>query len=618
MKKTIYTVLMIAMVIPMVSCDEEFLDRYPEDAMSDATFFTKASDFKTYVNGLYGGVVRNVSGNRWVNLENGSDNLFTDSPHGSLMRHSVGGEAGNTNNLWNDTYSAIRQVNYMLDNKGRILKRDGIVNQYLGEAFFIRAFHYFNLLEDFGGVPYIDNVLNTDSPELFSIRESRHFIALKIIADVDSAIALLQWKGTGAAGAARINRESALAFKTRVGLFEGSWEHYHGNKNTPFKMDGEDGSDFLQEAVEAGEQLITYQGSQIYKGPAGAEYSNFYNRDDYSNIPGVFFYKHYDVSLGIVSAETRASIEQYRAGLTKRAVYSYLMRDGKPEALSSVVYDYTDQNSLIHSRDPRLEQTIYAPDRGPFSETYSFITNENLSGALYANLNNFYNGKGGYTIFKGTVLNTVNIDQSNADDVILHYSEALLNYAEAKAILGTISQADIDKTVNVLRNRVGMASMDMAEVNGWSVSYSVSEGYDIAETNIVNEIRRERRVELMLEGFRTMDIKRWALFEDVFNGYKPVGAYFQELADYWNNPDNLTAAGFPESKFDDLRLELGQNIDVLGEFVNPFWQNADFTPSGRGYYIDPARDYLQPVPRSEILFYQEKGGVTLEQNPGWF
>ena len=90
------------------------------------------------------------------------------------------------------------------------------------------------------------------------------------------------------------------------------------------------------------------------------------------------------------------------------------------------------------------------------------------------------------------------------------------------------------------------------------------------------------------------------------------------MADYWNNSDNLTEAGFPESKFDDLRLVLGQNIDVLGEFVNPFWQNADFTAAGRGYYVDPAMDYLQPVPRNEIQFYQEKGGVTLEQNPGWF
>lgn len=614
----LYTLFITVLLLVFSACNEDFLNRYPEDAMSDATFFTKASDFKTYVNGLYSGIIRNVSNNRWVNLENGSDNLFTESPHSSLMRHSISGAANETSGTWNGGYNNIREVNYVLNSKDKLSPRNEIADHYIGEAHFIRAWHYFDLLQAFGGVPYIDIVVGTDSPELFKVRDSRDFIASKILQDLDSAIALLNWKGSGEAKPPRINKESALLMKTRVALYEGSWEYYHGRKNTPFKVDGSDGTDFLNEVITAGDMLIDHQGTNIFQGPAGAEYSDLFNRDDYSNIPGAFLYKHYDVSLGVPSGETRATLLQYQAGLTKNAVFTYLMNDGKPEEISTIDFDYKDQNSLINSRDPRLYQTIYAPERGPFTETYDFISFENLFGSIYANLTNIWSGKGGFTIFKGTVFSTVTLDQNNTDDLIFRYGEALLNYAEAKAILGTITQNDIDNTVNVLRTRVGMVPLNLAEVNSWNVTYAPGEGYDPGAPNILNEIRRERRVELILEGFRTTDIKRWALYDDTFNGYKPVGAYYQELADYWNNPDNIIEAGFPESKIEDLKLIKGQNIDALGEYVNPFWQNSDFSPTGRGYYIDPGRDYLQAIPKKEIDFYREKGGVNLQQNPGWF
>lgn len=203
------------------------------------------------------------------------------------------------------------------------------------------------------------------------------------------------------------------------------------------------------------------------------------------------------------------------------------------------------------------------------------------------------------------------------DDLILRYGEALLNYAEAKAILGTISQSDIDNTINVLRDRIGMAHLSMAEANGWGVSYAESEGFDPSADNILNEIRRERRVELALEGFRRTDLKRWAVYEDVINGYKPVGAYYQELEDYWNDTEALSALGLSTSQIEGVYCSVGETVGVTGEYVNPYWKNTYFTESGTGYYIDPDRDYLSSIPTQEIDFYEENG-VTLEQNPGWF
>jgi hypothetical protein len=618
MKRIIaYTIVITGLIFSITACNDDILDKYPEDAMSDATFFTKASDFKTYVNSLY----NNVLGASHIvsSGENGTDNFLMESPGSNEMQHSSSGVANETNSTWNNRYSYIRQVNYVLASKDKLESRDAEADQYIGEAHFIRAWHYFSLLQAFGGVPYIDKVLETDSEELFKTRDSRNFIAAKIMADLDSAIALMDWKNEGYATAPRINKESALAMKTRVGLFEGSWEYYHGRENTVFKADGSTGTDFLNDAVEAGDMLIAYQGANIYKGRTGWEYYDLFNQQDYSTTAGAFLYKHMDYVLGVYGNHGLGA-GSYYGGLTKSAVYNYLMADGKPEGVSDLDYDYTQLANLIENRDPRMDQTLYSPARGNFEDYANQFQTvaENQTKGPYMDLINSYTGRGGYKVFKGMRDHYIDKWGDNQDELMIRYAEALLNFAEAKAILGTITQSDIDNSINVIRDRVGMVHLDMAEANAWSVTYSVSEGYDPTASNILNEIRRERRVELILENFRREDLKRWAIYEDVVNGYKPVGAYYQEFEDFWNDDELVLAAGYAQSQLAALKLYPGNNVDVTGEFINTLFKNADFTEAGRGYYIDPNRDYLDAIPKQEIDFYEVEGGVTLEQNPGWF
>lgn len=616
--KIIYGMLIVSLLFSISGCDEDYLNEYPQDAMSDETYFEQTSDYKTYVNGLYSNVLRSSTQYKVKKLEDGSDNLYVEDPNSAIMMHSESGEADETSSSWNNRYTYIRNVNYLLDNKDKIATREVETDQYIGEAFFIRAWHYFVLLQNFGGVPYIDQVLETDSEELYSTRESRDYIAQKIIDDLDSAIVLLGWKNEDYATAPRINKESALLMKTRVGLYEGSWEYYHGNKGTVFQVDGADGTDFLEQAVEAGDELIAYHGANLYIGSTGREYYDTFNRDDYSDITGAFLYKHYDTGSGVNSSANQGCSGSFAAGITSTLVGTYLMTDGKPESISDVEYDYTYQGSLIETRDPRLGQTIFNPDIGSLEDWLGFYTySEALVEARYMPLVYTEQGLGGYRIIKGAPTSCISKWYCDEDDLILRYGEALLNYAEAKAILGTISQTDIENTVNVLRDRVGMTHLSMAEANAWSISYSESDGYDPSADNILNEIRRERRVELALEGFRRTDLKRWAIYEDVINGFKPVGAYYQELEDYWNDADTLRDAGLTDSQILAVYLTLGENVDVTGELVNPYWQNSYFYESGAGYYIDPDRDYLSSIPTQEIDFYEENG-VTLEQNPGWF
>jgi hypothetical protein len=594
------------------------LDRIPGDQISDQTFFLKASDFQNYVNGLYSYIEPTNMADRWSVAAGSDDVVIGNTPSPLLMLQSESGLAPSSSATWNSAYANIRSVNYLIQNTDKD-PGDRSAQQYIGEAYYIRAFAYFNLLKTFGGVPYIDKVLSTDSKDLYKPRESRDVIARKIIDDLDTAISKLDLKGVGEAVAGRINKETALVFKTRVALYEGSWEYYHGRANTPFKVDGKDGKDFLNEVVDAGDTLIARSVSNIYIGSPGFEYENLFNQGDYANIPGVYFYRHFSNSLG-VTFSWRSMLTGFPQSPTKSAIDAYLMKDGKPEEISSVTYDKANQSSLLRARDPRLAQTVYPPDEGGYVDLFHGFTAEQIWNTRYPDLNNSYDPNGsGYRLIKGTAFTAISLDISETDQIIVRYEEALLNYAEAKAILGVLTQNDIDRTINVLRGRVGMVPMKLADVNAWgSINYPERNGFDPSAPNVLNEIRRERRVELMVEGFRSDDIKRWALYDKVFNGYKPVGAYFQEIFDYWNNQDTLIKAGMSQSDINGKRLVEGVNCERSGDYIRCFWRSSDFSDGGQGYYINPQRDYLSAIPKNEIELYQQKAEVTLAQNPGWF
>ena len=610
---------MFASVSLLGGCSD-FLEKYPQDAMSDQDYFTKDTDLEYYMNGLYGGILRSANSYKWSNLNTANDDWAGNSPSETLMQHSTSGLASETSNTWNNAYDYIRKVNYFLENAYRVPDMGKIGKHYLGEGYYCRAVKYFDLLQTFGGVPYISKVLNVDSEELYTPRSSRKEIAEKIIADLDSAILYCDWKGEGEASAGRINKEAALVMQSRVALYEGSWEYYHGKKGSKFQVQGSDGSVFLKKGIEAGEQLIEKYGSNIYRGSSENEYFDYFNQSDYEKIQGAFLYKVYSRSLGIINNWGRSYAEGVDAGLTKSAIDTYVMSDGKPIEVSTVILDNQTMNELCLKKDPRLSQTIWYPAKGRFIDYLGAV--DHAYKTSYPGLIQNQQRRPAYTgfrIWKGTSFDPAEIDNGEVDDLILRYEEGLLNYVEAKAILGLVTQDDLDKTINVIRSRVNLPNMSLSEVNGWNIDYDKRNGYDPSAPNIVNEIRRERRVELMLEGLRFMDIKRWAMLDDVFNGWKPVGAYAQEYVDYWNNPDRLAADGFDWKSPKEVKLEKGINYDTIGDYINPFFKHADFQlNSGRGYYVDPDRDYLSSIPREEITLYKNKGNVTLEQNPGWF
>ncbi|WP_186756001.1 RagB/SusD family nutrient uptake outer membrane protein [Echinicola salinicaeni] len=616
-------ILLVAFVISLGSCREDFLERYPLDQMTDATFFTSANDLKVMVNGFYRLFPR-YHFQQGGNAHNGYLDANTDiqvgtGPSGALLQRGSSGQAPATDGFWNSSFSWIRQINYLITNSERV-PSDVEADQYIGEAHFFRAWVYFNMLQRYGDVPIYTEVLETDSEALYRTRDSRYDVAKFILQDLDIAIEKMDWKNSVFSKQGRVNRESALVMKARVALYEGSWEHYHGAKSTPFAVSGKDGNEFLEMVEPAIQELIDHQGDALFSkgGPLNEAYNQILSQKDASSSEGVFLYRIYDVN-EIVGHNFYDKVVDNPQSPTKKLVDNYLDKNGVPQELSSLPVDPKHLNSLGENLDPRFRQSIWTPDRGPHNQIVGFETQ--ALPLRYPTINNIFTANyssTGFRVWKGAIFDANEWRNGSVDDVLIRYAEGLLALAEAKAILGTITQSDLDKTVNVLRNRVGMPAMVLSEVNSWPISYSTKKGFDPSASNIVNEIRREREVELVFEGHRERDLKRWAVFHDVINGWKPKGAYSQEFVDYFNDPSKLTADGLGSVDAQKYGLTLGVNYDVHEDgFLNPFFVNPDFKESGEGYFVEPGRAYLSAIPRNEIDLYME-AGVELTQNPGWF
>ena len=623
-KKTMFFIASISILL-LFACDDDFLNREPLDSFSEESFFNNTNDLKSYVNGFYDNTIllRRMGNDRFLPAENGTDNVIGSSPSNKLNRRDVSGKAS-AKTGWNNKYNFIRKINVFFKNTYRV-DRDTESRQYTGEAFFARAIAYFNLLSTYGGVPIILKPLNIDDPELYRPRDSRQKVARQIIVDLDSAIVNLKWD----AGSGRINKKAALHLKTRVGLFEGSWEYYHGLRQTPFAVSGSNGFEFLKKVVEAGDMLIAEQGSSIYNGTL----IEMFQIKDPASIAGVFFYRNFSQSSSLTHNVYGNFIEgTIGYSITKQLVDQFLMKDGLPEDISTIPNDDTSLRALGQNKDPRLAQTVWmrpVDDDGKTIRFYDIYDAANHAEAdhayrnSYPGLNNTQQRRpsiSGYRPWKGWLSDPSEYRNGETGDIIYRYAESLLNYAEAKAILGSLTQADLDATVNLLRLRAGMPNMDLGVINSWATVYSTKDGYEEGAPNILNEIRRERRIELALEGFRRDDLRRWAKLGNVINGFKPLGAHAQEFVDYWNSVNNeLADEGFKFQPADKVKIVKGTDygLDVTENYFNPFFNSADFGNTGAGGFIDPSRDYLSSIGTNDIQLYKTKGGVTLDQNPGW-
>jgi len=561
--------------IVLVSC-HSVLDKTPLDEITEVTFWNSATDLELYINGFYPMLRGNVN---YYNNDNASDNMQPISPNnildGTRSVPATGGGWG-----WAD----IREINYFLANAVDVTEgNQADINHFLGEGHFFRAFLYFAKVKRFGDVPWYDQVLNIDSDELYAPREKRNVIVDNIIADLDKAISML--KNRSEIGATRINKESALLFKSRVALYEGTWEKYHSG--TPFGVEGSNGEKYLNLAAEAAEELMNIDGAELFStGDPASDYFNLFGQDDLSGNSEALLIETVDPTqdLGTWTWTYLNGQRGQGTGITKSMVQDYLDIHGIPISISDVYQGDETLDQVVENRDPRLNQSMWTPGKVSISSDPPVIFEVPPLEKGASDMSTT-----GYMVRKGS---TTDPDQNTGsstdrygkvDGMVFRYGEALLNFAEAKAELGTLTQGDLDRSINLLRARSGMPDLTM------EVGF-VDPAWDFPSLSpILNEIRRERRVELAFEGFRHDDLMRWRAAH-IFQGKRLKGSRFIKGVSYPELEDQISGIPVDDNNYIDR---------YQSDIPN-------------GFSFDENRDYLFPLPTNELTLNE-----NLEQNPGW-
>lgn len=578
MKRYIY-IIAIALTV-FTSCKKDFLDRLPESSISPQKFFNTENDLIIYTNSFY----KDLPGTSVYSDDVNSDNI-EPSAISTLMSGTttVPGDAFSAG--W--TWTSMRNINYFLENYNHAQISGALKNKYAGLAKFFRAWFYFNKMKRFGDLPWYSTSLDVNSPELYKGRDSRTLVTDSIIADLNYAVQTLDSKNS----ISRVTKWTALALESRVCLFEGTYRKYHTEINLQSSA-----NNLLIQAYQAADQLMSSGAYKLYTtGNPNIDYQNLFVAEN--AIPDeMILAEVYDASMNKMHAAnglfTTATLGN--PGLTKSLINSYLMKDGASFTLKPG-YDTLMFAQEVKNRDPRLAQTIRTPG-------YMRI------GTSVVLIPDFTNALTGYQCIKYVTGTSQDGFNANTNDLpVFRYAEVLLNYAEAKAEAGVLAQADVDRSVNLLRSRVGVAPLQLSNIS--LDPYQAQLYTNVTDPKII-EIRRERRVELAMEGFRYYDVLRWKeghLLADVFQGM-----YFSHKGTFDLDGNGINDFAIVDTK--PANPDKTLQYYVLGTdhtLSKGNGGNIIVHPTIIKTFTDP-KNYLYPLPTTELVL-----NPNLKQNVGW-
>lgn len=580
MKKNIIYIISGILSLGFVSC-EDMLDRAPLDKIGNNSYWKTTTDLKNYTMQFYTLFPTygkpGHAGIFMADAHYGSDDAILGDANTTLNgARAVANSGGNWD--WKD----IRSVNIFFDNYDRCQEPFDLWAHYLGEAHFFRAYLYFSKVKSYGDVPWYNKSLSMDSKDLYKARDPRTLVVDSILSDLDNAIEYLHPIKTVDGKTNRLSKEVALLFKSRVALYEGSWQKYHNG--TPFATPGADPNKYLRIAVEAAEELMNGDYTVGIYGANSEDYGKMFGMNDMAPNQEVLLWKKYDKSLNLShNSQVYHTSRTNTRSATLEFVESFLGKDGNPidyHKLAKTTKGSDFLKYLGNNSDPRLSKTIWIPG----DVMWNSINGYKEFDLPYIGETGEYLNLTGLQLRKGVDITSAGAGGFFGGDcvtgsIIFRYAEVLLNYAEAKYELD--GQVDYNKSINKLRQRAGMPNFKV--VSDPNKKRFSDYGYTISDE--LFEIRRERRVELGAEGYRTQDYKRWAAHK-LFQNKRPKGY-------------PVVKSEFPD----------GTKIPATDQngLLDPFIKNIP-----EGYKFKENRDYLECIPTNEITL-----NPNLKPNPGW-
>ena len=650
--------------VGLSSCND-FLDREPESSITPAAYFSAEADLEAYSIKLYDFFTCIAPGSYGISVF-GNDNATDNQAATGYSSRWVPGEwkVGSTTDdnqrgqAWN--FFQIRDCNYFFQQvmpkyeAGQISGSEANIRHYIGEMYVIRAYAYFNKLQEIGDCPIVEEVLPDEREALLeaSKRRPRHEVARFILSDLDKAAEYLS--ATAPGGKNRIGKNVAYLLRSRVALYEGTWlKHHKGTAFVPggqgwpgdasmlngFNIDSEINF-FLEEAMKSakvvGDQLagnlVNNTDAPEGMNAAFASLNPYYtmfcdeNMEDYNEV---LMWRQYLESKNVThNIQMQLQNNGGGSGWTRGLVNSYLMRNGLPIYADGSGYNPEWEkegiSATLQNRDSRIQL---------FTKKDHDIENYTSAGTInYVDLEWVVKGNNetrmvtGYAIKKGKHYNdymqTLH-HKGTTGSIIFRGTEALLNYIEACYEKNGNIDGTADGYWKALRNRAKVdpdynktiAATDMAkEAEGDFGAYSHGQLVDATLYNI----RRERRNEFIGEGMRWFDLKRWRACDQV-NGYQIEGMR------YWGSAYEGTWTDDAGANLAMVDVEGGTgNISsetVSGVYIRPYQISRINNSVFDGYKFTPAH-YLSPLPQS--TFRQTASGDQTDlntsvvyQNPGW-
>lgn len=598
--KKITSYIIIGILILGASCKKDFLNRYPQDAISPELFFKSESDLILYMNGLL-----SLPGSWQYTGDQSSDNSATT---GNIEIKSMMLSTPSSQTItggWD--WGRLRNINYFLDNYNKADVAQEVKDHYAGLARYYRAAFYFDKISRFSDVPWYGNALTPSDSSLYKARDPRAVVADNVMADLLFAVQHVREKVPSGTP----NRWAVKMLYARFALYEGTFRKYHPELNLQNTA-----ARFLDSARSQSQDIMNSGKFSVYTtNQPDQDYAALFSSQDLLRNPEVILACPYDYAK---DPSSNSNINGYLFGDYEQSpsrdlLQTYLMKDGT-RFTDVPGYDKLQFTQEFLNRDPRLKQTFAAPGfkRGSDVTPYIQRLNKNFTG---------------YHQVKGYANSTDNMIANSVDFPVYRYAEALLTYAEARAELGTLTQTDLDQTVNLLRSRAGIPAMNMATANATPDLLQAAKYPDVSGANkgVILEIRRERRIEFALEGYRYDDLMRWHAGKQLEK--IPEGMYFPGLGKY-----DMTGDGVEDiiliDKSQDIPAEAGKEKNSLGvtliyykagsigEDVTVYLKNgsaggAIVTETKARTFVEPMF-YYRPIPYTQVAL-----NPNLKQIFGW-